>query len=120
MESCWITRPCVRALTAGGRRDTRRLLGLASKTQALEWLGRHSQRYPPQSEEVSVFTREGQRYGREEGSLEGSMASLAILGVERYGPANEFPSTARHGLSEEVTHGWQTSLSRNMLPRATR
>lgn len=47
------------------------------------------------------------------------MTSLVILGVERYGPANEFPSTARHGLSEEVTHGWHTSLSRNMLPRAT-
>lgn len=78
---------------------------MASKTQALEWLGRHSQRHPPQSEEVSVFTREVQRYGREEGSLEGSMTSLVILGVERYGPANEFPSTARHGLSEEVTHG---------------
>lgn len=67
-----MSRPCARALTADGRRDTRRLLWLSSKTQALEELGRHSQRHPPQSEEVAVFTREVQRYGREEGSLEGS------------------------------------------------
>lgn len=33
------------------------------------------------------------------------MTSLVILRVKRYGPVNEFPSTARRELSEEVMHG---------------
>lgn len=88
LESCWIIRPCTRALTADVRRDTRRFLCLPSKTPALEGLGRHSQRHLPQSEEVAVFTREVQRLGRKE-AWKGPMTSLVVIRVKWYEPANE-------------------------------
>lgn len=42
--------------------------------------------------------------GRKE-AWKGPMTSLVVLRVKRYGPANEFPSTARRELSKEVMHG---------------